>query len=122
MKSFLFSLPLAIIILDAVEAYVPSMKPVNKMSVVKSKQGDIKKAALASFTALTIASNILIPVAQASDLTIGFSPFSSSNVVAEKVTKQGLYGDYEIDVVPQTVDDARSTFKPAKETKSKKGM
>ena len=47
--------------------------------------------------------------------------FSSTNIVAEKVVRQGLYQDYEVDIVQQT-DDARSTFKSAKETKSKKGM
>lgn len=47
--------------------------------------------------------------------------FSSTNVVAEKVVRQGLYQDYEVDIV-QERDDARSTFKEAKETKSKKGM
>ena len=46
--------------------------------------------------------------------------YSSSNVVAEKVVRQGLYQDYEVDIV-QEKDDARSTFKGAKETKSKKG-
>mmetsp|Transcript_28486 Transcript_28486/g.69338 ORF Transcript_28486/g.69338 Transcript_28486/m.69338 type:complete len:104 (+) Transcript_28486:316-627(+) len=47
-------------------------------------------------------------------------PFSSSNVIAEKVVRQGLYSDYEVEIT-QEVDDARSTFKSAKETKSKKG-
>ena len=46
---------------------------------------------------------------------------SSSTIVAEKVVKEGLYRDYEIDVTEATTDDARSTFKSAKETKSKKG-
>jgi hypothetical protein len=41
-------------------------------------------------------------------------------VVAEKVVKEGLFRDYEVDVVQQ-VDDARSTFKSATETKGKKG-
>ena len=46
---------------------------------------------------------------------------SSTNMVAEKVVREGLYGEYEVDVTPQKYDDARSTFKGAKETKSKKG-
>jgi uncharacterized protein YheU (UPF0270 family) len=41
-------------------------------------------------------------------------------MVAEKIVREGMYGDYEVDLVQQ-VDDARSTFKPAKETKSNKG-
>jgi hypothetical protein len=47
--------------------------------------------------------------------------FSSSQIVSEKVTREGLYGEYSVDVMPQQYDDARSTFKAAKETKSKKG-
>ena len=41
---------------------------------------------------------------------------SSPNVVESWI----LYKDYEVDIVQQ-VDDASSTFKTAKETKSKKG-
>jgi hypothetical protein len=41
-------------------------------------------------------------------------------MVAEKVVREGMYGEYEVDLIQQR-DDARSTFKPAKETKSKKG-
>lgn len=48
--------------------------------------------------------------------------FSSSNIVAEKVIRQGVYQEYEVDIGDQEVDDARSTFKSAKETKTKKGM
>lgn len=47
--------------------------------------------------------------------------FGSSNIIAEKVVREGIYRDYEIDVTPQQVDSAESTFKSAKETKSKKG-
>ena len=57
--------------------------------------------------------------AQASDFAA--VPFSSSNVVAVKETRQGVYGSYDVELTEQTVDDARSTFKAAKETKSKKG-
>ena len=47
---------------------------------------------------------------------------SSSNIVAEKVVREGLYKEYEIDVsTPANLDNAESTFKSAKETKSKKG-
>ena len=46
--------------------------------------------------------------------------FTSTNIVSEKVIRQGLYNEYEVDIV-QEKDDARSTFKDAKETKSKKG-
>jgi hypothetical protein len=47
--------------------------------------------------------------------------FSSSQMVAEKVVREGIYGDFEYDLPEQTYDDARSTFKSAKETKSNKG-
>ena len=47
--------------------------------------------------------------------------FSSSQVVAEKVIREGIYGEYEVDLPEQVYDDARSTFKSAKETKTKKG-
>eukprot|EP00567_Pseudictyota_dubia_P014021 CAMPEP_0197434360 /NCGR_PEP_ID=MMETSP1175-20131217/2114_1 /TAXON_ID=1003142 /ORGANISM="Triceratium dubium, Strain CCMP147" /LENGTH=168 /DNA_ID=CAMNT_0042963057 /DNA_START=44 /DNA_END=550 /DNA_ORIENTATION=- len=98
-----------------VDAYVPqvkqSAKPVSKPAF------DLKQAAATAFTAATLASNVFLgaPAAQAVD-----SPFSSSTIVAEKVVREGLYRDYEVDIV-QEVDDARSTFKDAKETKSKKG-
>jgi len=77
---------------------------------------DLQKAAAGAFAAFTIAtSSLTAPPADA------ITPvFSSSNVVAEKVTREGLYGEYEVDLV-QAVDDARSTYKSAKETKSKKG-
>merc|ERR1712127_59723 len=45
---------------------------------------------------------------------------ASSITLSEKVTRSGMYEDYTIDI-EQQVDDARSTYKPAKETKSKKG-
>lgn len=46
---------------------------------------------------------------------------ASSLVLAKKEIRQGLYQEYEVDVPDQVYDDARSTFKSAKETKSKKG-
>ena len=80
---------------------------------------ELKKAAAGAFAAFTIGSSVLnSPIANAMD-TQPFA-FSSSNVIAEKVVRQGMYSDYEVDIV-QERDDARSTFKEAKETKSKKG-
>ena len=83
---------------------------------------DLKHAAASVFTAATLASNVFLgddPPAQATDYAV--TPFSSSNVVAAKETREGLYGSYEVDLEPQQYDDAKSTFKPAKEVKSKKG-
>ena len=97
---------------------------------------DLKKAAVNTMAAIAIGSsvlsspvpadavdmsifpstNVVVP-AQATDMSI----FSSTNVVAEKVTREGLYGDYTVDI-QQEYDDARSTFKSAKETKKKKGQ
>lgn len=46
---------------------------------------------------------------------------SSTTMVAETIIREGVYGEYSVDVQPQKYDDARSTFKAASETKSKKG-
>lgn len=79
---------------------------------------ELKKAAASTFAALAIGSNVLgSPFA--ADAAEPFA-FSSTNVVAEKVVRQGLYQDYEVDIT-QSVDDASSNFKSAKETKTKKG-
>jgi hypothetical protein len=80
---------------------------------------DLQKSSLSIFAAFTIASSAVFsppPVDAISPVLT-----SSSVVVAAKETREGMYGDYEIDVKPQQYDDARSTFKPASETKSNKG-
>lgn len=79
---------------------------------------ELKKAAASTFAALAIGGSILGSPFVA-DAVEPFA-FSSTNVVAEKVVREGMYGDYEVDLV-QSVDDASSTFKSAKETKTKKG-
>ena len=71
--------------------------------------------------AATIAANVLNPAADAAVFDSSNFNFGSSNIVAEKVTREGIYGDFEVDVAPQTRDNAESTFKSAKETKGKKG-
>lgn len=108
----------ALLLGDSVNAYVPQgPKPRVNKNVF-----DVKKAAASAFTALTIASNLGagVPTAEAVDVNAMYSPFSSSTVVAEKVTREGLYKSYEVDIT-QEVDDARSTFKAKTETKTKKG-
>jgi len=83
---------------------------------------DLKKAVAATFTAATIASTCLMPMAEAADyISPVSSDFGSTTIVAAKTTREGVYGEYELDVPVQVIDDARSTFKSAKETKSKKG-
>lgn len=83
------------------------------------KLPDFQKSLAGTFAALTIASSVLTNAAPPAD---AFLPsFGSSQLVAEKVVREGIYGEYEVDLPDQVYDDARSTFKPAKETKSKKG-
>jgi hypothetical protein len=85
---------------------------------------DVKKVVASTFVAATIASNALLPMgaADAADYNIASTMnFGSSNIIAEKVVREGMYQDYVIDVEPQQLDNADSTFKSAKETKSKKG-
>jgi hypothetical protein len=82
---------------------------------------DLKNAVATAFTAATIASSAFAPMAaQAVDFTPSSNNFGTSTVIAEKFVREGIYGEYEVDLVQQ-YDDPRSTFKPAKETKSKKG-
>lgn len=81
---------------------------------------DLKKAAASAFAAFTIGSSVIASPIVADAIETQPFTFSSTNIVAEKVVRQGLYQDYEVDIVQQS-DDARSTFKEAKETKSKKG-
>lgn len=80
---------------------------------------ELQKAATGAFAAFTIASSVLT-VPLASDALVP-SALSSSQVLAEKVIREGIYGEYEVDLPDQKFDDARSTFKSAQETKSKKG-
>ena len=81
---------------------------------------EMKKAALSTFAAATIASSALMPAADAADFVFP-ADFGSNNVVAVKEIRPGEYREYEVDVTPQVYDKAESTFKSAKETKSKKG-
>lgn len=71
---------------------------------------------MGAFAAAAVASNAMLTPADALDLP----NFGSTTIVSEKVVREGLYRDYEVDIT-QDVDDARSTFKSAKETKTKKG-
>jgi len=80
---------------------------------------ELQKAAAGAFAAFTIASSAALVAPPPAD---ALPPvFSSSTVVAEKVIREGVYREYEVEVAPQKFDDARSTFKAASETKSKKG-
>lgn len=94
------------------------VEPKAKVSTQPSV--DVKQAAASVFTAATLASNVFLGAAPPAEAAAA-PYFSSTNIVAAKETREGLYGSYEIDVTEQSYDDARSTFKPAKEVKSKKG-
>jgi hypothetical protein len=94
------------------EGYAPQPSKASN----KFKLSDFKQASLGAFAAMTIASNVMAAPAEAVDTFA----FSSSTILSEKVVREGLYRDYEVDIVQQK-DDAESTFKSAKETKSKKG-
>ena len=78
----------------------------------------LQKTASGAAAAALIASSVLSWAPPPADASFAFT---SSQVVAEKVIREGVYGEYEVDVPNQVYDDARSTFKSAKETKTKKG-
>ena len=82
---------------------------------------DLQKTAAGAFAALTIATSSLTAPLPADAATSHFLDFAPTTTVAEKVTREGVYGEYTVDVTEQQYDDARSTYKSAKETKSKKG-
>uniref|UniRef100_A0A7S1BGW7 Uncharacterized protein n=1 Tax=Corethron hystrix TaxID=216773 RepID=A0A7S1BGW7_9STRA len=97
----------------------PSRSVALRMSANDSsvnKFADYMKVSAATLaTVLTLQGGLMQPLeANAAP------PAFTSNVVAEKTVRQGIYKEYEVDLV-QEVDDARSTFKSTKETKSKKG-
>jgi hypothetical protein len=90
---------------------------------VETKWPDLHQATAGAFAAWTIASSSLLLPTLPADAAVGMDTFvttAPSTLLSEKFVREGLYGDYEVDLV-QTYDDARSTFKPAKETKAKKG-
>jgi len=109
-------------LISSTNAYVP---PQSRSKATPPKPAfDLKKAVAATFTAATIASSTFMPIAPA-DAADYMAPIShdygTTTLVSAKTTREGVYGEYSLDVPVQEVDDARSTFKTAKETKSKKG-
>ena len=82
---------------------------------------DVQKIAVNSMAAASLASALVVgPMADAVE-TFDAPSFGTSSFVAERVTREGLYREYDVDVSDQVYDDARSTYKSAKETKTKKG-
>ena len=105
------------LLLNGVSALVPSNVPKTKRPAF-----DVQRAATNTMAAASIASALVIgPMADAVDMAMDTPSFGSSSLVAEKVTREGLYREYDVDLGEQEYDDARSTYKSAKETKSKKG-
>mmetsp|Transcript_25965 Transcript_25965/g.45246 ORF Transcript_25965/g.45246 Transcript_25965/m.45246 type:complete len:175 (-) Transcript_25965:379-903(-) len=83
---------------------------------------NVQKVAVNSLAAVSLASALVVgPMADAVDMMADTPSFGSSSLVAERVTREGLYKEYDVDLGDQDVDDARSTYKSAKETKTKKG-
>jgi len=107
---------LALALAFGAEAFSPQANKAANKPVL----ADLKKAAVNTMAAIAIGSSVLSTpvVADAMDMQ---PVFSTTNIVAATETRQGLYQEYEVDVDSQVLDDARSTFKSAKETKSKKG-
>ncbi|GMH84190.1 hypothetical protein TrST_g13483 [Triparma strigata] len=83
----------------------------------KSKSALAKASATLGLAGVLASGALSPPAALASPPSFASLP---STTVAEKVTKQGIYKDYDVDI-EQVYDNADSTFKSKVETKSKKG-
>ena len=99
--------------------HFPPCGPVIEANKAVKPVAELKKAAASTFAAIAIGSSILGNPLVADAIDMQQPVFSSTNVVAEKVTRQGLYSDYEVEITQET-DDARSTFKSASELETKK--
>jgi len=89
---------------------------------VKRPAFNVQKVAFNGMAAASLASALVVgPMADAVDMMADTPSFGSSSLVAERVTREGLYKEYDVDLGDQSYDDAKSTYKSAKETKSKKG-
>mmetsp|Transcript_17769 Transcript_17769/g.25977 ORF Transcript_17769/g.25977 Transcript_17769/m.25977 type:complete len:172 (-) Transcript_17769:254-769(-) len=116
MKSAALVLATVAVMSGSASAFSPQSKASPKPMV------ELKKAVVSTFAAATIASNVLIPgAADAVDFAMPVSDFGTTQIVAVSETRQGVYKEYDVDVTPQQLDSAESSFKSAKETKSKKG-
>jgi hypothetical protein len=109
-SSFMFFFCLTILWSNTTETHKAANKPAL----------ELKKAAASAFAAFTIGASVLASPIVADAIETQPFTFTSTNIVSEKLVRQGLYQEYEVDVVQES-DDARSTFKDAKETKTKKG-
>mgnify|MGYP001026526506 CR=1 FL=1 len=100
------------LLLSGVAALAPAKKPAF----------NVQKVATNALAGASLASALVVgPMADAVDMMADAPTFGSSSLVAERVKREGVYGEYEVDLGDQVFDDARSTYKSAGETKSKKG-
>ncbi len=94
----------------------------NKALHAKKPAFDSKRAAFSGIAVASLASALVVgPLADAVEMVAATPSFGSSSLIAERVTREGLYREYDVDLGDQQFDDARSTYKSAKETKTKKG-
>eukprot|EP00548_Thalassiothrix_antarctica_P002897 CAMPEP_0194141206 /NCGR_PEP_ID=MMETSP0152-20130528/10661_1 /TAXON_ID=1049557 /ORGANISM="Thalassiothrix antarctica, Strain L6-D1" /LENGTH=165 /DNA_ID=CAMNT_0038839755 /DNA_START=50 /DNA_END=547 /DNA_ORIENTATION=+ len=92
-----------------------SLKPPKKANF------DIKQVAASAFAVTALAVGIATAPTEVFASQITTFDAVPSTVVAVTETRQGVYGDYTVDTQEQKYDDAESTFKTKKQTKSKKG-
>ena len=94
----------------------------NKALHAKKQAFDSKRVAFNGMAVASLASALVVgPMADAVEIVAATPSFGSSSLIAERVTREGLYREYDVDLGDQQFDDARSTYKSAKETKTKKG-
>eukprot|EP00578_Thalassiosira_sp_NH16_P026184 CAMPEP_0181100572 /NCGR_PEP_ID=MMETSP1071-20121207/13264_1 /TAXON_ID=35127 /ORGANISM="Thalassiosira sp., Strain NH16" /LENGTH=172 /DNA_ID=CAMNT_0023183309 /DNA_START=18 /DNA_END=536 /DNA_ORIENTATION=+ len=106
-----------VLLLSGVSALAPSKVPKATRPAF-----DVKRVAFNGMAAASLASALVVgPMADAVDMMADTPSFGSSSLVAQRVTREGIYGEYDVDLGDQVYDDARSTYKSAKETKGKKG-
>lgn len=94
----------------------------TKAQNVKTPSFDSKRVVFNGMAVASLASALVVgPMADAMETMAAAPSFGSSSMIAERVTREGLYREYDVDLGDQQFDDARSTYKSAKETKTKKG-
>lgn len=101
MKTFLVSLAL---LSTGASALVPSNVPKATKPAF-----NVQKVAVNGMAAASLASALVIgPMADAVDMVqADATSFGSSSLIAERVTREGLYREYDVDLGDQTFDDAR---------------
>lgn len=106
------------LLFDGASALAPT-----KAHNVKTPSFDSKRVVVFNGMAVASLASALVvgPMAGAVETMAVTPSFGSSSMISERVTREGLYREYDVDLGDQQFDDARSTYKSAKETKTKKG-